>query len=94
MLSSYVPSVRVCTVAVSEDGGVMEVVSFAYGMLASIIFTASFSVIDMGQDGMPHMWLCMLSMWVFFFSFFFSPLLSIVAVSQDGDVMEMAVCIV
>ena len=70
MLSSYVPSVCVSTVAVSEDGGVMEAVSFACGILTSI-FTASFSLIDMGQDGMPHKWLCMLSMWCFFFSFFF-----------------------
>ena len=92
MLSSYVPSLCVGTVAMSEDGGVMEAVSFARGMLSSIIFTASFSVIDMGQDGMPHKWLCMLSIWCFFFCFFL--LLSIVAVSQDGDVTEIAVCVV
>ena len=95
MLSSYVPSVCVSTVAVSEDGGVMEAVSFACGILTSIIFTASFSLTDMGQDGMPHKWLCMLSMWCFFFFFsFFFLLFSIVAVSQDGAVTDMAVCVV
>ena len=42
MLSSYVPSVCVGTVAVSEDGGVMEAVSFVCGMLSSIIFYCVF----------------------------------------------------